>query len=89
MQPVDHRVTWWEFSTAFRQHYIPASLMKRKLTEFLDLKQGNMTVMEYVNRFNHLSQYAGHHVDSNEKKMECFSHGFSFALQEKLYTGGY
>jgi hypothetical protein len=45
--------------------------------------------MEYVNRFNHLSQYAGHHVDSNEKKMECFSHGLSFALQEELYTGGY
>ena len=27
--------------------------------------------MDYVNKFNHLSQYAGIHVDSDEKK-DCF-----------------
>ena len=27
--------------------------------EFLDLKQGSMSVMDYVNKFNHLSQYVG------------------------------
>ena len=55
MQPVDHYVTWWEFTTAFHQYYIPAGLQNRKLSEFLELKQGNMTVMEYVNKFNHLT----------------------------------
>ena len=55
MQLVDHRVTWQEFTTAFREYYIPASVLNRKLTEFLDLKQGSMSVMDYVNKFNHLA----------------------------------
>ena len=55
MQPVEHHVTWWEFTTAFCQYYIPAGLLNRKLSEVLELKQGNMTMMEYVNKFNHLA----------------------------------
>ena len=55
MQPVDHRVTWQEFTTAFREYYIPAGVLNKKLTEFLDLKQGSMSMMDYVNEFNHLA----------------------------------
>ena len=55
MQLVDHRVTWQGFTTALREYYIPAGVLNRKLTEFLDLKQGSMSVMDYVNKFNHLS----------------------------------
>ena len=47
-----------------------------------------MTVMEYVNKFNHLAQYARTHVDTDEK-MDRFNRGLSCILQEKLYTGGY
>ena len=45
--------------------------------------------MEYVNKLNHLAQYVGTHVDSDEKKMDCFNRGLSCILQEKLYLGGY
>ena len=55
MQPVDHRVTWQEFTAAFREYYIPAGVLNSKLTEFLNLRQGSMYVMDYVNKFNHLS----------------------------------
>ena len=55
MQQPDHRVTWQEFTAAFREFYIPAGVLNRKLTEFLDLRQGSMIVMDYVNKFNHLS----------------------------------
>ena len=54
MQPMDHHVTWQEFTTAFHEYYIPAGLLNRKLT-VLDLKQGSMTVMNYVNKFDHLA----------------------------------
>ena len=47
-------------------------MLNRKLTEFLDLKQGSMSVMDYVNKFNHLAQYAGIHVDTDEKMWDCF-----------------
>ncbi|XP_066311415.1 uncharacterized protein [Miscanthus floridulus] len=89
MHSMDHYVTWWEFTTAFCQYYIPIDLLNRKLSEFLELKQGNMTVMEYVNKFNHLAQYAGTHVGTNEKKIDHSNRGLSSNLQEKLYTGGY
>ena len=86
---MDHHVTWREFTTTLCQYYIPTGLLNRKLSEFLELMQGNMTVMEYVNKFNHLAQYAGTHVDTNEKKMDHFNRVLSCILQEKLYIGGY
>ena len=55
MQPMDHRVTWQEFTTTFREYYIPVGILNRKLTEFLDLRQGRMSMMDYVNKLNHLS----------------------------------
>ena len=45
--------------------------------------------MEYVNKFNHLAQYAGSQVDTDDRKREHFFHGLAPLLQEKLYTGNY
>jgi hypothetical protein len=39
-----------------------------KLEVFLRLKKGGDTVMQYLNKFNHLSQYAIKHVDTDLKK---------------------
>jgi hypothetical protein len=44
--------------------------MKLKKKEFEDLKQGSMTVSEYVTRFTQLSHYAPDNVDTNEKKQD-------------------
>ena len=45
--------------------------------------------MYYVNKFNHLSQYAGIYVDTDEKKKDRFFCSLSYILQEKLYTANY
>jgi len=45
--------------------------------------------MEYVNKFNHLAQYASSQVDTDEKKREHFFRGLAPLLQEKLYTANY
>ena len=55
MQPAGVQLTWAEFHTAFRAHYILEGVMSMKLDEFLALKQGDQTVMQYVGKFNHLS----------------------------------
>jgi hypothetical protein len=86
---VDHHVTWQEFTTIFCEYYIPAGVLNRKLSEFLNLKQGNMAVMEYVNKFNHLTQYARTHVDIDEKKRDRFYRGLSCILQMEPYIGNY
>jgi hypothetical protein len=60
---------------AFRSHHVPQGVIKLKKKEFQDLKQGSMTVSEYVTRFTQLSRYAPNDVDTNEKKHECFLNG--------------
>jgi hypothetical protein len=61
-------VTWAEFHEAFRAHFILYGIMLMKLEEFLALKQGDQSIMQYVGRFNHLAQYAPDHVNSDRKK---------------------
>ena len=55
----------------------------------MELRQGSKMVMEYVTQFNHLAQYAGSQVDTDDKKKDRFFRGLTPALQEKLYLGNY
>ena len=57
-----------------------------KLDEFLALKQGDQTVMQYVGKFNHLSQYAPEHVNTDAKKKKWFMCGLSTKLQTIMTT---
>ena len=45
--------------------------------------------MEYVNKFNHLAQYTGSQVDTDDMKKDRFFRGLAPLLQEKLYTANY
>jgi hypothetical protein len=55
VQPECHLVMWAEFKQAFREHYIPECVLQMKLEEFVRLKQGGDSVMQYLAKFNHLS----------------------------------
>jgi hypothetical protein len=61
-------ITWNEFKARFRTHYVPRGTMKLKRKEFTDLKQGGMTVNEYLNSFIQLSRYAPDDINRDEKK---------------------
>jgi hypothetical protein len=54
--------------------------MKLKKKEFEDLKQGSMTVSEYVTRFAQLSHYAPDNMDMDEKKQDWFLNGLNDGL---------
>ena len=54
---------------------MPQSYHDRKENEFLFLKQGSMTVLEYERRFSQLSRYARHLVDHEWKKAKHFEKG--------------
>jgi hypothetical protein len=84
MQPVDHVVEWGEFKATFRGQHIPAGIMDHKLNEFLALTQGNPTLLQYAQAFNDLCQYAGYHVDTDEKKRDRFRRGLSTKLRNRL-----
>jgi hypothetical protein len=81
IQPVGHQVTWDEFKLAFWEHYIPEGVLHMKQEEFMKLKQG-----QYLNKFNHLSQYAIDQVNTDLKKKNCFMRGLNDRLQRKMST---
>jgi hypothetical protein len=81
---VANTITWAEFSTQFRNYHIPTGLMKIKKKEFLSLKQGNMSVSEYRDKFIQLSRYALDEVAEDERKQEHFIEGLNGPLQYAL-----
>jgi hypothetical protein len=58
--------------------------MKIKKKEFLSLKQGNMSVSEYRDKFIQLSRYALDEVAEDERKQEHFIEGLNGPLQYAL-----
>jgi hypothetical protein len=76
-------ITWAEFTTQFKNYHIPVGLMKIK-KEFLSLKQGNMSVSEYRDKFIQLSRYAPDEVADDERKQEHFTEGLNGPLQYAL-----
>jgi hypothetical protein len=58
--------------------------MKLKKKEFLALKQGEMSVIEYRDKFIELSRYAPEEVVDDEKKQELFMEGLAEPLQYRL-----
>jgi hypothetical protein len=57
-----------------------------KQEKYIRLKQGGDTVMQYLNKFNHLSQYAIDQVNTDLKKKNCFMRGLNDRLQRKMAT---
>jgi hypothetical protein len=86
VQPAGHQVTWDEFKLAFREHYILEGELHMKQEEFMKLKQGGDTVTQYLNKFNHLSQYAIDQVNTDIKKKNCFMRGLNDWMQRKMDT---
>jgi hypothetical protein len=68
----------------FRSHHVPQGIIKLKKKEFEDLKQGSMTVSEYVTSFTQLSRYAPNNVDIDEKKQNYFLNGLNDGLAYAL-----
>jgi hypothetical protein len=86
IQLVGHQITWEEFKLAFREHYVPGGVLHMKQEEFIRFKQGGDTVMQYLNKFNHLSQYAIDQVNTDLKKKNYFMRGLNDRLQRKMAT---
>ena len=51
-------VTWQLFQDTFLDRFFPLELWEAKIEEFMNLRQGSMSVKEYCVKFNQLSKYA-------------------------------
>jgi hypothetical protein len=81
-------ITWNEFKAHFCNHYVPRGTMKLK-KEFADLKQGSMTVNEYLNSFIQLSRYSPDDINTDEKKQDMFLNGLNDDIQFQLLNTDY
>ena len=55
-------MTWKEFRELFMGKYFPTSARHAKAREFLELKQGMMTVLKYVAKFTKLARFTNNYV---------------------------
>ncbi|KAL5561904.1 hypothetical protein UlMin_031651 [Ulmus minor] len=80
-----HAMTWVEFVGEFNQKYYNQATMRAKQKEFLNLKQGNMTVIEAVTKFEQLARLCPSLVAIEEertrKMMDMFCPDITLAIE--------
>ena len=79
-------IIWEEFQEAFHEYHIPEGIMEMKEEEFRNLKQGAMTVVQYIRKFMKLFHYAIVDIDTDKKKQDRFRKGLNLALRTQLVT---
>jgi len=57
-------LTWTRLKELMDRKYYPTDVQRMKEWEFLGLKQGNLSAMEYACKFNELSRFAPHQVST-------------------------
>ncbi|XP_058082369.1 uncharacterized protein LOC131230463 [Magnolia sinica] len=82
----DYEWTWNEFKKRFNEKYFPPCYRHEKISEFLKLEQGNMTVSQYAAHFDELLRYAPKAVEDEEYKLEKFKEGLRPKIQLGLCT---
>ena len=77
-------MTWAEFQELFMGKYFPYTARHAKAQEFLELKQGVMTVMDYVARFTELAQFAYDYVATDMDKVRRFENGLKLSIRARI-----
>ena len=65
-------------------NFFPTSTQHAKSWEFLELKQGTMTVLEYVDKFTELARFANDNVATDMAKVRKFEDGLKLSIQGKI-----
>ena len=73
-------MTWAEFQELFMGKYFPETVRHAKAHEFLELKQGAMTMMDYVARFTELARF----VDDYMAKVRRFENELTLSILARI-----
>ena len=77
-------MTWVEFHDLFMGKYFPDTARHVKAQEFLELRQGTMTVMEYVARFTELAHFSDDYVATDVAKVKRFENGLKLPIRGRI-----
>jgi hypothetical protein len=75
-------IMWQEFIDAFHDYHILDGIIEIKEEEFRNLRQGSMTVNQYIQKFTKLARYAPDDINSDRKKPRRFIKGLNASLRE-------
>ena len=74
-------MTWADFQELFIGKHFPEIT---KAQEFLELKQGAMTVMDYVTRFTELARFVDDYVATNWAKVRRFENELKLSIRGRI-----
>ena len=77
-------MTWAEFQKLFMGKYFLETARHAKAKEFLELKQGATTVMDYVARFTELARFADDYVATDVAKVRRFENGLKLSIRGRI-----
>ncbi|XP_050901998.1 uncharacterized protein LOC127109196 [Lathyrus oleraceus] len=64
-------IIWTVFRGAFLEKYFSADVRGKKEVKFLELKQGNMTVVDYTAKLKELSRFFPYYNDAEAEMSKC------------------
>ena len=79
-------MTWAEFQELFMGKYFPDTTRHAKAQEFLELKHGTMTVMDYVARFTELARFADDYMATDMAKVRRFENGLKLSIRGRIVS---
>ena len=71
MEANQRQLTWAQFKTLFLDKYFYSTLRDQKEVEFLSLQQGNMTISEYVAKFENLARFSNNLLNQTDDIWKC------------------
>ena len=74
-------MTWEESCELFMGKYFSAFGRHEKAQEFLELKQGTRTALEYVAKFIELARFADDYVATDMAKVRKFEDGLKLSIR--------
>ncbi|KAJ9561778.1 hypothetical protein OSB04_006938 [Centaurea solstitialis] len=75
-------LSWESFVVKFKSQFCPLAATKKMEQEFLQLKQGMMSVQEYTTRFIEKSRFAEVYVPTEERGVERYIWGLKGSIRE-------
>ena len=77
-------MTWVELHELFMGKYFSVTARYAKAQEFLELKQGAMTLIKYVGRFTELARFANDYVATDAAKVRRFESGLRLSIMGRI-----
>ncbi|XP_050920412.1 uncharacterized protein LOC127138049 [Lathyrus oleraceus] len=71
LEVISTKITWVVFKAYFLEKYFPEYIHSKKEIEFLELKQGNSTVVEYAAKFEELVKFCPHYNNVDVEGLKC------------------